>query len=102
MCVCVSVSAIVKRELNEVTSFRQHSSLLLHPPPVSHPLVRLVNGNSEGEGRVEVFHAGEWGTVCDDHWSEIDANIVCKEIGFARAISASGFATFGEGSGTVS
>ena len=51
---------------------------------------------------MEVFHAGEWGTVCDDHWSEIDANIVCKEIGFARAISASGFATFGEGSGTVS
>ena len=69
---------------------------------MSHPLVRLVNGNTEGEGRVEVFHRGSWGTVCDDHWSEIDANIVCQELGFARAISASGFATFGEGSGTVS
>ena len=69
---------------------------------MSHPLVRLVNGNTEGEGRVEVFHRGSWGTVCDDHWSEIDANIVCQELGFAHAISASGFATFGEGSGTVS
>ncbi|CAI8008780.1 Deleted in malignant brain tumors 1 protein, partial [Geodia barretti] len=68
---------------------------------LSHPLVRLVNGNTEGEGRVEVFHRGSWGTVCDDHWSEIDANIVCQELGFAHAISASGFATFGEGSGTI-
>lgn len=49
-----------------------------------------------------MFHSGQWGTVCDDHWSEIDANIVCKELGFARAISAAGFATFGAGSGTVS
>ena len=64
--------------------------------------MRLVDGNTEGEGRVEVFHAGQWGTVCDDHWSEIDANIVCKELGFARAIAAAGFSTFGEGSGRVS
>ena len=77
------------------------SKLLLLSLSVSHPLVRLVNGNTEGEGRVEVFHMGTWGTVCDDHWSEIDANIVCMELGFARAISASGFSTFGEGSGLV-
>ena len=68
---------------------------------VSHPLVRLVGGNSEGEGRVEVFYHGEWGTVCDDHWSEIDANTVCIELGFAHALSSPGFSTFGEGSGQV-
>ena len=48
-----------------------------------------------------MFYNGQWGTVCDDHWSEIDANIVCKELGFARAISSPGFATFGQGTGIV-
>ena len=69
---------------------------------VSHPLVRLVGRNTAGEGRVEVFHRGSWGTVCDDHWSEIDADIVCQELGFVQAISAPHFSTFGEGNGTVS
>ena len=67
----------------------------------SHELIRLVDGNGPDEGRVEVFHNGRWGTVCDDHWNINDANVVCRELGYARAIDSPKFATFGSGSGTV-
>lgn len=44
--------------------------------------IRLVNGNSSLEGRVEVCSGGLWGTVCDDFWSDIDSRVVCRQLGY--------------------
>ncbi|XP_013420196.1 deleted in malignant brain tumors 1 protein-like [Lingula anatina] len=64
--------------------------------------VRLVDGARALEGRVEVFHNGEWGTVCDDSWDDNDARVVCRIFGYNDSVAtAVGSATFGKGSGSI-
>ena len=45
--------------------------------------IRLRNGPTSREGRVEICVDGTWGTVCDDGWSYNDARVVCRQLGFA-------------------
>ena len=42
--------------------------------------IRLVDGMSELEGRVEVCFGDVWGTVCDSLWDNRDAGVVCKQL----------------------
>ncbi|XP_007889720.2 neurotrypsin [Callorhinchus milii] len=63
--------------------------------------IRLAGGNSEYEGRVEVYRAGQWGTICDDHWDEADAEVICRQLGISGPAKAQTLAYFGEGSGPI-
>ncbi|XP_078421449.1 scavenger receptor cysteine-rich domain-containing group B protein-like [Cetorhinus maximus] len=64
-------------------------------------VLRLVNGSSTCDGRVEVLYRGRWGTVQDFRWDLPDAAVVCRELDCGTALSAWGKAQFGEGSGPV-
>ena len=71
--------------------------------PTTRPLsanVRLMDGGSDYEGRVEVLVGGTWGTVCDNSWGTADAEIICAELGFSGGTSQIQ-ATFGQGVGPI-
>ena len=62
--------------------------------------VRLVGGGTEQEGRVEIYHDNEWGTVCDDRFVSDDAEVVCRQLGYTGG-EVHTRAAFGEGAGTI-
>ncbi|RXM29797.1 Neurotrypsin [Acipenser ruthenus] len=71
------------------------------PPEGSGAPLRLVGGTEDFEGRVEVYHNGRWGTICDDQWDDMDAEVVCRQLGFSGTPKAWSWAQFGSGSGPI-
>nr|XP_025140764.1 antigen WC1.1-like isoform X3 [Bubalus bubalis] len=63
--------------------------------------LRLREGDSKCSGRVEVWHSGTWGTVCDDSWSLAEAEVVCQQLGCGQALEAVRSAAFGPGNGSI-
>lgn len=44
--------------------------------------LRLVNGNDNRSGRLEILHNGRWGAICDEKFDKLSAHVACKQLGF--------------------
>ena len=48
-------------------------------------LVRRRKTTTQTVGSVEICRDGMWGSVCDDHWDDNDAKVVCRQLGFSSS-----------------
>ena len=43
---------------------------------------RLTGGEYSNQGLLEIYCNGQWGTVCDDTFSGLDAFVACEQLGY--------------------
>nr|XP_014343911.1 PREDICTED: scavenger receptor cysteine-rich type 1 protein M130-like [Latimeria chalumnae] len=63
--------------------------------------VRLADGESRCDGRVEVYYNRTWGSVEDEEWGLQDAQVICRQLGCGEAIEAYNSTNYGQGKGPV-
>ena len=44
--------------------------------------IKLTGGSSEAEGTIQVCFNNQWGLISKSGWSQKDAQVVCRELGF--------------------
>uniref|UniRef100_A0A1X7VPG7 Deleted in malignant brain tumors 1 protein n=1 Tax=Amphimedon queenslandica TaxID=400682 RepID=A0A1X7VPG7_AMPQE len=55
---------------------------IIHQANCTNGDVRLVDGSTEDDGRVEVCITEAWGSICSYGWNVHDAFVVCKQLGY--------------------
>ena len=63
--------------------------------------LRIVDGATDDEGRLELFSQGQWGSVCDDRWDINDAAVACRQMGYSGADAALFTFNVVDGSGPI-
>ena len=53
---------------------------------MQHLQLRLADGWKAGTGRVEIMDGDTWKVICDNDWDLDDSHVVCRQLGFPKAL----------------
>ena len=48
--------------------------------------VRLIDRETTSEGMLELCLNGQWGTVCNGFFFDLEAHVACRQLGFGSII----------------
>ncbi|XP_052793637.1 scavenger receptor cysteine-rich domain superfamily protein-like isoform X2 [Mya arenaria] len=51
--------------------------------------IQLLTETSTNAGMVKVSVNGEWGVICDSDWTNMDARVACRQLGFKDGLAGS-------------
>ena len=86
LAVCVMQDTTAISPIAVGYSQKVEAAIIIHlPPPTDceNGDLRLVNGQTETEGRIEVCINDSYATICDNRWDELDAIVACRQLGFS-------------------
>ena len=63
--------------------------------------IRLIGGSHPSQGRVEIGFHDTWGTICSTGWDISDAKVICRQLGYSKALAAVLGGEFGQGDGRI-
>lgn len=82
-----------KEKINELLIGSHLLRKKIHKPEAYN--VRLINGRTTNEGRVEVLVNQKWHIICSDHWTLFESNVVCQQANQGYALMAVKTNSFG-------
>ena len=91
-------AALAAQTGHKVDGTRLYNLRLKDPSSDPEGNISIPSGSAKEQvtGTVEVYHQGEWRSVCDDLWENVDAGVVCRQLGYAAGTAVTG-QSFGTG-----
>ncbi|XP_059497835.1 scavenger receptor cysteine-rich type 1 protein M130-like [Stegostoma tigrinum] len=84
-----------------ISSVTDSSGVGVFCSETEHIQLRLSDGESPCAGRVEIYYSGTWGSICDDSWDVVNAEVVCKQLGCGDALDMTLPSSYGQASGPI-